>query len=140
MDEETTGNPVFLTLGTAARTAGMSKSTISKAIRTGKLSAERNPDTNSFRIHVAELDRYLSAHNVVRGNVAAERSDTPKEPPDVAVATRLAVAEAQVGELRAMVAHLTAEVDRWHAQAERLSLPGPQPERGGWRRWWRRAG
>ena len=41
---------MHVTLGEAARQSGISKSTISRAIRDGKLSGVRSPDTGSYRI------------------------------------------------------------------------------------------
>ena len=51
----------MLTLGEAARQCGVSKATISKAIRTGKLSATRRED-GSWSIDHSELARYLDAN------------------------------------------------------------------------------
>ena len=47
----------FVTLGEAARQTGRSKSQISRAIRDGKLSAERSVETGSFKIEQSELQR-----------------------------------------------------------------------------------
>ena len=51
----------MLTLGEAAQYCGVSKATISKAIRVGKLSATRRED-GSWSIDSAELARYLDAY------------------------------------------------------------------------------
>jgi len=48
-----------LTLGQAAKLTGKSKSTISRAIKTGRLSASR--DGGTFRIAVSELTRVFDA-------------------------------------------------------------------------------
>ena len=50
-----------LTLGMAAKHLGVTKSTLSKAIHSGKLSAERGR-IGSFAINTAELDRYKAAN------------------------------------------------------------------------------
>jgi excisionase family DNA binding protein len=49
-------NSPFFTLGEAAKQADVSKPTLSKAIKTGRISAERQPD-GSYRIQPAELFR-----------------------------------------------------------------------------------
>src|SRR6185369_6775676 len=49
------GCPVY-TLGEAARASGKGKSTIAKAIKSGRISATRDPD-GSYRIDPAELHR-----------------------------------------------------------------------------------
>jgi excisionase family DNA binding protein len=51
----------MLTVGEAAELCGVSRSTISHAIRTGKLSATRRED-GSWSIDNAELARYLDAY------------------------------------------------------------------------------
>ncbi len=75
---------------------------------------------------------------------AGDTVDTPSSAPiatllDPTIATRLAVAEAQLVELRAMLDEMRSERDRWHNQATvalRL-LPAPTPPRRAWRWWWR---
>jgi excisionase family DNA binding protein len=49
------------TLGEAARQCGVAKGTISKAIKTGKLSATRRED-GSWKIDNGEIARYLEAN------------------------------------------------------------------------------
>jgi excisionase family DNA binding protein len=56
MSETDLVTPHFLTLGEAARAAGISKPSVSKAIKEGRLSAERQGD-GSYRIQPAELFR-----------------------------------------------------------------------------------
>ena len=56
MSETGTHQLPYFTLGEAAKQAGVSKPTLSKAIKTGRLSAERQPD-GSYRIQPAELFR-----------------------------------------------------------------------------------
>ena len=60
-----------VTLGEAARQTGRSKSQISRAIRDGKLSAERSVETGSFKIEQSELRRWQDVTTVVRATAAA---------------------------------------------------------------------
>jgi hypothetical protein len=91
MSDETNANPIadrgetaaapirafFLTLGAAARQSGLSKASVSRAIRQGKLSAIRCEETGSFKIDPAELARYLEAASVIRAQtVPTEQSVT----------------------------------------------------------------
>jgi excisionase family DNA binding protein len=57
----------MLTLGEAARQCGVSKATISKAIKIGKLPATRRED-GSWSIDTAELARYLDAYLDANGH------------------------------------------------------------------------
>lgn len=158
MSDETNANPFYLTLGAAAKHAGLSKATISRAIRLGKLSAQRCPDTHSFKIDPAELQRYTETAQVVRAEQAATPGQTAEPPPQTALIeeraarelaeARLSMTETQVADLRATLADMRAERedlrrdrDAWKEQASqamRLALPAPQHERRGLWRWWRR--
>jgi hypothetical protein len=56
MSETDSREPRYFTLGEAARAAAVSKPTLSKAVKEGRLSAEKQPD-GSYRIQPAELFR-----------------------------------------------------------------------------------
>jgi excisionase family DNA binding protein len=118
-----------LTLGEASKHLSVSKPTLSKAIKTGKLSATRREDS-SWAIDGAELDRYWQA------NQHRMRPATPQIPLSETEAT-----DAQVAELRGKLADMQerlsetrADRDAWREQAQRLALTPPKP-----RRWWRRS-
>ena len=64
----------MITLGEAARQCGVAKGTISKAIKTGKLSATRNEDS-SWSIDAAELQRYVEANRHRFGRKRSNLSD-----------------------------------------------------------------
>jgi hypothetical protein len=111
------------------------RGTISKAIKTGKLSATR--EDGSWKIDNAELARYLEA------NQHRFRSDTVEtDQVETGVGTGAAT-DALVAELRAVIADLRQDRDQWREQALRLALPAPkrdeQPMAVGnrWRRAWR---
>jgi hypothetical protein len=72
-----------VTLGEAARQTGRSKSQISRAIRAirdGKLSAERSVETGLFQIEQSELQRWQDATTVVRATAAASIVEDPAIP------------------------------------------------------------
>ncbi len=156
---------MFLTLGEAAKQSGFSKATLSRAIRDGKLSAQRSPETQSFKIDPAELHRYKEAMQVVRNTIETERekhaatpSRTEEKTSETALATRIEeirdrielearakLAEERLADMKAHFEEMRRQRDRWQEQAERLALAPPQPpappqpqQRGWWR--WRRAG
>jgi excisionase family DNA binding protein len=150
----------MLTLGEAARLCGVPKSTISRAVKSGRLSAGRD-DKGSYAIDPAELSRVYpfkppetaatSATDGAPGGVAQDATGIPQHPEQVAppsttseLAMRLAAAEAELRGLRDMVEELRRSRDKWEAQAERLTLALPAASqqavaRRGW--WsWRHAG
>ena len=120
-----------LSLREAAQQAKTSKSTILRAIQSGRLSATRTDD-GGYSIDPAELCR-----------VYPPRSDAPDQSADQSAgqgatdaATELRIRNAQLeAGFNALKAILEAEKkhleevredrDRWAAQAERLALPAP---------------
>lgn len=149
------------TLATAAETAKVTKPTVFRWIKSGKITAAKAED-GTYRIDPAELHRYLDSVTQRPAEATPQRSETPAEaaamPPDPlpdAVALRYEVEklkallemERQRAEAeRDRAAEWKAQADRWAAQAERLALPAPAPPavpaaapaRSLW--WWRRAG
>ncbi len=166
MGDATSGNPssnaFYLTLGEAARRVGLNKSTLSRAVKDGRLSAVRCAETNSYKIDPAELHRYAESVAVVRNNAVAQAD--PQQPAtgnqpaatlqamqielleerkarEIAEA-RVAMAETQLAEVKSMLSDMRIDRDRWHehaATAMRL-LPGPRNERRRWWGWLKRAG
>lgn len=67
------------TLGEAAKAAGFSKPTLSRAIKNGKLSAKRLDD-GSYSIDPAELERWKDANG--HRNANSKRYKTPEETPE----------------------------------------------------------
>jgi excisionase family DNA binding protein len=135
---------MHVTLGEAARQSGVSKSKISRAIRDGKLSAERSSDTGSYRIEQSELQRYLEATSVTRATVATvaePQSTTPTEQPDTAALNAQIDGLKQIAELlRNQLTDALQQRDRWQQQAERLALAPPTQEPMTWWRWLRTTG
>jgi len=123
----------------AAQEAGTSKSTILRAIQSGRLSATRTDD-GGYSIDPAELFRVYPPKSVA-ADPEADRSAGQNA---IAVAplnstemlVRHAQLEAAVSGLQAILEaerkrgeELRTERDRWAAQAERLALPAPQNRR-----------
>lgn len=112
-----------LTLGEAAKETTVSKGTLSKAIKTGKISAHRNED-GSFAIDPAELFRVFPKQVETP---QAEQSETPVKPHgNTTEATRLQVelevAQREATILRDTIADLRTDRDAWRQQAERQTL------------------
>lgn len=143
------------TLGTAAKATGLAKSTIHRAIKTGKISA-RSKDGAGYEIDPAELHRVFppigqSSQGVASNtseNSSAERSATPEEngqntsvARDVELEVRLAKAEAQLESLKEVLElerkrgeELKQERDRWasalEASQRQLTDMTNKPSRG----------
>ena len=118
----------MLTLGQAARLAQTSKTTLTRAIRAGRLSATRRDD-GSYEIDPAELARVYSikaetpATGTATSGVAhqATPAETPRDPFEV----RLASVEGELTGARQLIRFLEGQAedlrrdrDGWRQQAE----------------------
>jgi excisionase family DNA binding protein len=113
-------------IGQAATKTGKPKSTISRAIKTGRISATRNG--NRYDIDAAELFRVFPA------TVAQPNKPNDQQPHDPTgqtdILTRLAIAETALDAEREKTALLQRHLDD-----VRLMLPPPDAARSR-RRWW----
>ena len=129
-----------LTLGQAAKVTGLGKTTLTRAIKRGHLSASRRED-GSYAIDPSELSRVYkvtpeTVETVTATGYAAHRVTTDGEahatPRDPDVHTLLAVAQAELRHLserleeaKASQDDLRRERDDWKEQAQRLALAAP---------------
>jgi excisionase family DNA binding protein len=111
-----------LTLGQAARQAGISKSYLSRLIKSGKISAERQ-DNGELRIDPSELDRLERnrTHGRDGGNRTSERLETPRE---LVLQREVELLRELLMDKEQTLADVRAERDAWRQQAQTLLLPG----------------
>ena len=133
-----------LTIGEAAQQTGKSKSTLSRAIKQGKISAARNDD-NSFSIAESELFRvYKRVWNATVETAKKSPNDedaTPNATPekDIEIATlkaELHAAREKIDDLKQMADEIREDRDSWRQQANRLLAAPAQTEqkKGFWQR------
>lgn len=133
------------TLGAAAKASGKSKATISKAIKSGRLSALKD-ETGVYQIEPAEL------HRVYPLNIKNEQDRTPRTPSETfekgacvgELQARLEAAHERLTDKEALIADLREDRDRWRQQATALladqrtvaqtDQPPTQRPRGLWKR------
>jgi excisionase family DNA binding protein len=122
-----------MTLGEAARATHTSKSTITRAIRSGRLSATRT-DLGTYDIDPSELNRVypIAPPTTVAATGGVERGATPDNTPATPIAHAIENVEVQILEvkiaglkemvvkLRAQLDDTQAERDQWSQQAERV--------------------
>lgn len=147
-----------LSLREAAEQTGVSKSTIFRAIKAGRMSAPRN-DVGEFAIDPAELFRVYppkadvgESHTGTR-DVPVTPATRPEgqaapDPDTVELRVRNAALEAEIRGLREMAEELRRTRDAWQAQAERATLALAAPKADGtglkteqipapsWSGWW----
>lgn len=117
----TTGK--FYTLGEASKVTGVQKSTLSKALKSGKISYFEKTSAG-YKIDPSELFRVYprQPQSTDADTVVSERLETPENNPDF---IRLQV---EVEQLRERLSETQAQRDEWMKQAQQLALPKPQSE------------
>lgn len=130
----------MFTLGQAAKAAGVSKTTISKAIATGRISAGRN-DKGVYQIQPAELFRVYTKTGEPDGTRNRDKTPTGGQTVDPEMMTENASLKAKVDGLEAMINQLREQAsdlkeqrDGWQKQAEgsQRLLADQRPQRRGW--------
>jgi excisionase family DNA binding protein len=144
--------PMAYTLATAAEAAKVTKPTVFRWIKTGKISAVK-AENGTYRIEPAELHRYLDS--VAKETLPDETAKQAETPLGAAADTlpEMIALRSEVEKLKALlemerqraedarqrVEDVKAERDRWAQQAERLALPRPETTRNGFFGWLKRA-
>jgi hypothetical protein len=134
-DDAQQGARAMLSLSGAATAAGIAKSTIWRAIRSGRVSATKS-ETGSYQIEAAELFRVFPATNK---NAAMKQDATDLERVAAAALEAQIGAMKEVGSLlREQLEDVRKDRDAWRAQAEanQRLLIDARPRRGffGWGR------
>jgi len=116
------------TAGTAAKAVGKTKSTITKAIASGKLSAIKN-SSGAWEIDASELFRVYTP--IALETVEIERMETPKETP-----INNSGLEREVELLREMLDETKADRDSWKLQAQKVTalIENQSAKKGFWAR------
>ena len=105
-----------LTLGQAAKECGRSKSTLSKAIKSGKMSVS-GQSSAGYEIDPAELFRVFPKN----GEGANDPNDRTPSENGLSNAERSAL-DQQIALLRQTLEDLRADRDEWRKQAQTLAL------------------
>jgi hypothetical protein len=110
------------TLGQAAKAVGMSKTSILRSIKAGRISAGRD-EFSQWAIEPCELHRVYPAptHDTGTGNRTGERPVTGSETALAEANARAAVAEARLSDFKLMLDDIREQRDRWQQQAERVA-------------------
>lgn len=113
------------TAGQAAKAAGVATATITRAIKSGKISGQKDA-SGAWEIDASELHRVFpivalkdTTSSDTQGNA------TPHETPEIPQKYSALEREAQV--LRETLADTREDRDRWRDMAERLALSPPSP-------------
>jgi len=108
---------ITLTLGQAAKEANVSKATLSKALKSGRLSYI-SKSSSGYEIDPAELFRVFPRKP--SETVSGERLETPSETVSDTPYRR------EIELLRQQLDDIRADRDAWREQAQRLALAPPE--------------
>jgi hypothetical protein len=127
------------TLAAAATAAGLNKTTILRAIKSGKISAQMD-EHGHWCIEPAELHRvYPPVASHAESYAAAQRDAAFDAVAAAELKFKVALAEQRLAELKDDLEDMRSQRNAWQAQAERLALTAgraQQEQRSHW--WWRR--
>jgi len=112
------------TAGTATKAVGKTKSTITKAIASGKISAIKN-DSGAWEIDVAELHRVYPPASTE--TVEIERYDTPVE--NAGNSKEIDALERLLKAAETQLEDVKADRDEWRKQANQLLLTNTSTQR-----------
>lgn len=125
-----------LTLGEASKQTGKSKATLSRAIKNGRISAQKQDD-GSFSIEPSELfraykrvyDETLATTRNTTNETTHNTTSTPEK--DIEIATlraELSAARDKIDDLKRQADEIREDRDAWKHQANRL-LAAPVREK-----------
>lgn len=119
------------TLAAAAAATGLNKTTIFRAIRSGKISGTKDAH-GQWLVEPAEL------HRVYPPDAGSHsRSDAPQRDAvaDLELQVKALLAEQRLSDIKAALEDMRGQRDAWQAQAERLAITDQrQPEASLWKR------
>src|SRR6516164_10862712 len=116
------------TLAEAAAACGLDKSTVRRAVRSGRISGTRD-EQGVWHVEPAELHRVFPPGVRTGGDTTAVPRDAPADSADITTNTLVAELRAVIFDLRQDRDHWRAEAAHWREQAQQPALPKPaQPE------------
>ncbi|MBJ7527137.1 MAG: hypothetical protein JHD10_07855 [Sphingomonadaceae bacterium] len=119
----------YLSLGEAAKAAGVAKGTVSKALKSGKLSYSEKTSAG-YKIDTSELFRVFPRKPLETPQ--NERLETPAE------TTELAVLRVRLDAAEQRASDLSKQLDRAHEEKLRLMALLPAPNEKGRQGFWSR--
>ena len=130
-----------LTLGQAAKHTGINKSTLSRYIKQGKISAEKQDD-GSYQIDPSELDRLKDIRRTDNSFGTPDMQQTETRRETRVFQREIELLREQLRDKERIIEDLREERNEWRRQAQMLLLPhAPDTEIHASKRprsWWQR--
>ena len=122
------------TLAGAAAATGLNKTTILRAIKSGRISGTKN-ELGEWQVEPAELHRnYPPVAGPRAGSDALPRDAATTLPSAAEARARAFLAEQRLSDLKALIADMQADRDAWRNQAQRLLIADQRAKRPWWQR------
>lgn len=131
----------YISLNEASTRSGRAKSTISKALKSGKLSyVSKDPTTGAYEIDPAEVDRVFPRK---QGTDESDRLETPRNPTENSILQiKLEALEQRFEDAEKTIEDLRSRLDKSESARERQDMiladmrktPEQPPKRGLWAR------
>jgi hypothetical protein len=118
----TVRNAMPHTLTTAAAATGLNRTTILRAIKSGKISGAKD-EHGEWHIEPCELHRVYPP--VARSDAAPQYATSD----DVELRMRATLAEARLADLKASLDDMRSQRDNWQTIAQRLAITDQRPNR-----------
>jgi hypothetical protein len=123
------------TLAAAAMAAGVNKTTILRAIKSGKVSGSKD-EHGQWHVEPAELHRvYPPVASRADGSDAVQRDASLDAVAAAELRIKATLAECRLSDFKAALDDMRSQRDAWQLQAERLALTDQRAHRPWWR--WR---
>lgn len=131
----------YISLNEASTRSGRAKSTISKALKSGKLSyVSKDPKSGAYEIDPAEVDRVFPRK---QGTAKSDQLETPRNPTENSILQiKLQAMEQRFEDAEKTIEDLRTRLDKSESARERQDMlladmrkaPEPAPKRGFWAR------
>lgn len=131
----------YISLNEASARSGRAKSTISKALKSGKLSyVSKDPQSGAYEIDPAEVDRVFPRK---QGTAKSDQLETPRNPTENSILQiKLQAMEQRFEDAEKTIEDLRTRLDKSESARERQDMlladmrkaPEPAPKRGFWTR------
>ncbi len=124
------------TLAAAATATGLNKTTILRAIKSGKISG-RIDEHGHWHLEPAELHRvYAPVAGLAESSGAPQRDAAFEAVAAAELKFKVALAEQRLSELKEDLEDMRSQRNAWQAQAERLALTDQRAQQEQQSRWW----
>jgi hypothetical protein len=131
----TVRNTMSYTLTSAATATGLNRTTILRAIKSGKISGAKD-EHGEWHIEPVELHRVYPP--VARADAQTDATPRHATAEDAELRMRATLAEARLADLKSVLDDMRCQRDHWQTMAQRLAITDQRPAPTRAPSWWQR--